>query len=87
MESQIKIAFLPECIRLFHFSLVTRNVKNTLKFRRSTRRYHGYVEADGKIATNKEFTPNFGNRMCISTAKTSGTFRRDYDTYIERITE
>lgn len=50
-------------------------------------RYHGYVEADGKIATNKEFTPNFGNRMCISIAKTSGTFRRDYDTYIERITE
>ena len=50
-------------------------------------RYHCYVEADGKIATNKEFTPNFGNRMCISIAKTSGTFRRDYDTYIERITE
>jgi hypothetical protein len=50
-------------------------------------RYRCYAEADGKIVTSKEFTPNFDNRMCISTAKTSGTFRRDYDMYIERIIE
>lgn len=50
-------------------------------------RYRCYAEANGKPITTKKFNPNFDGRVCISTAKTSGTFRRDYEMYIERLIE
>jgi len=42
-------------------------------------------EVDGNPTTDRQFIPNLGGRVSISSDKTSGTFRSDFAMHIERI--
>lgn len=46
--------------------------------------YTCYAEKDGKLTTSRQFIPNFEERIQIFGNKTSGTFRSDYEMFIEK---
>ena len=69
------------------FFLGDQECKENLENPKDYQRYRCYAEVQGKPTTDTAFVPNYDGRVNISTGKTSGTFRRDYEMYIERIIE
>lgn len=47
--------------------------------------YLCYAEEEGRVLTSRKVIPNYQKRISITSAKTSGTFRKDYEMFIERV--
>ena len=85
MELEFRKLMDTRMYKAIPFFFGNENSKEYLENPRNYERYRCYAEIDGKPVTDFKFTPNYEGRVKISSGKTSGTFREDYDMYVEKI--